>query len=115
MAAAEVTAAAVRRPRPAADRRRGGPGDPLPQPAAGPALLAAIASAGGSEVEVAARPRIAVLATGSELVRPGAPLRPGQIYESNAIALAVQAARAGAVVVASVTVADDRAATERAF
>ena len=41
------------------------------------------------------RPRVAVLATGSELVAPGQPLEPGQIYESNATALAAQAARAG--------------------
>ncbi|MDX6547714.1 MAG: molybdopterin molybdotransferase [Gaiellales bacterium] len=80
-----------------------------------PAVLAAIAAAGAGTVEVRDRPRIAVLATGSELVAPGHPLRPGQIYESNAIAIAAQAIRAGAEVAGAGTVADDRPATEAAF
>ncbi|MDX6544841.1 MAG: molybdopterin molybdotransferase [Gaiellales bacterium] len=80
-----------------------------------PALLAAIAAAGAGTVEVCDRPRITVLATGSELVAPGNPLEPGQIYESNATAIAAQAVRAGAEVVGAGTVADDRPATEAAF
>ncbi len=80
-----------------------------------PALLAAIAAAGAGTVEVYDRPRIAVLATGSELVAPGLPLEPGQIYESNATALAAQAVRAGAEVATAAMVIDDRAATEAAF
>jgi molybdopterin molybdotransferase len=80
-----------------------------------PALLAAIASAGAATVEVCERPRIAVLATGSELVAPGLPLEPGQIYESNAIAIAAQAVRAGAEVATAAMVIDDRDATEAAF
>jgi molybdopterin molybdotransferase len=81
----------------------------------GPALLAAIASAGTATIDVSASPRIAILVTGSELALPGRPLAPGQIYESNGTALAAQADRAGAEVVSSVIVPDDRAATERAF
>jgi len=81
----------------------------------GPALLAAIASSGGGAADVSAPPRIAILATGSELATPGQPLLPGQIYESNTTALAAQSVRAGAVVVAVASVVDDRAATERAF
>jgi molybdopterin molybdotransferase len=80
-----------------------------------PALLAAIAAAGAAEIEVFDRPRIAVLATGSELVAPGHPLEPGQIYESNAIAIAAQVVRAGAEVATAAMVIDDRDATEAAF
>jgi molybdopterin molybdotransferase len=80
-----------------------------------PAVLAAIAAAGVPEVEVASRPRIAIVATGSELVRPGRPLAPGQIYESNAIAVAAQAVRAGAEVASTELVEDDAEATRGAF
>ena len=46
-----------------------------------PALLAAIAAVGAARVRVSRRPRIAAIATGSELVRAGTPLAPGQIYD----------------------------------
>jgi molybdopterin molybdotransferase len=80
-----------------------------------PAVLAALAAAGCDHVMVADRPRIAVVATGSELVKPGLPLAPGQIYESNATALAAQAARAGSDVVSSAVVRDDPDLTRQAF
>ena len=38
------------------------------------------------------------MSTGSELVAPGTPLKPGQIYESNAVMLAAAAKDAGAQV-----------------
>jgi molybdopterin molybdotransferase len=79
----------------------------------GPAALAAIAAAGVAEVRVARRPRVAAVATGSELRLPGEPLEPGQIYESNLTAVAAQARRASAELVRSTIVEDDRAATER--
>jgi len=81
----------------------------------GPAALAALAAAGLAQVRVAARPRLAALATGDELRAPGEPLEPGQIYESNLTAVAAQAARGGAEVVRSQVVRDDRAATVQAF
>jgi molybdopterin molybdotransferase len=80
-----------------------------------PALLAAIAAVGTARVRVARRPRLAAIATGSELVRAGSALEPGQIYESNLTAIVAQSNRAGAEVVAAEIVADDRAATEAAF
>jgi molybdopterin molybdotransferase len=56
-----------------------------------------------------------VLATGSELRRPGEPLGPGEIYESNTVMLAAQVRRAGAEVEVHGSVADDAAATRAAL
>ncbi len=50
--------------------------------------LSLIASAGLAEVAVAHRPRVAILATGDELVTPGHDPRPDQIFESGSYALA---------------------------
>lgn len=48
-----------------------------------PGLMGLLASSGAGEVWVYTRPRVGVLATGTELARPGQPLRPGQIWASN--------------------------------
>lgn len=50
-------------------------------------LLATLASQGRDRLRVFRRPKVAVLATGSELNTPGAPLGPGQIYETNRVML----------------------------
>jgi molybdenum cofactor synthesis domain-containing protein len=47
------------------------------------AHLGVLASAGVRTVRVFPRPRVAVFATGDELVTEDRPLRPGEIYESN--------------------------------
>jgi molybdopterin molybdotransferase len=60
-----------------------------------PQDVAVLASLGQTEVEVVRRPRVAVLVTGDELRAPGEALEPGQIYNSNAYALAAQVALAG--------------------
>jgi molybdopterin molybdotransferase len=57
--------------------------------------LGLLAAAGVTEVQCARRPVVGLLATGSELVEPGAPLAPGKIYESNRTMLATLAAAAG--------------------
>jgi molybdopterin molybdotransferase len=72
--------------------------------------LAALAAAGISEVQVARRPRAAVVVTGSELRPPGEPLAPGQIYEANGILLEGQLRSAGAEVERSGSVVDQQAA-----
>jgi putative molybdopterin biosynthesis protein len=47
-----------------------------------------LAALGLAEVAVLRRPRVAILSTGDEVVAPGRPVRPGQIYDSNATILA---------------------------
>jgi molybdopterin molybdotransferase len=59
--------------------------------------LALIASQGLIEVDVFKRPRVAIIATGTELKSPGEKLAPGEIYETNRILLSTLAANAGAV------------------
>ena len=75
-----------------------------------PARLAAAAASGVAELSCVRRPRVTVLATGSELVEPGGSLRPGQIYETNSLMLSTALAAAGAEVVTRRPVADDEAA-----
>ena len=73
----------------------------------GPAQLGALAAAGVAEATCAARPRAAVLATGTELRSPGEPLGPGEVYEANGLILAAQLTSAGADVTRLAAVADD--------
>ena len=77
----------------------------------GPAELAMLAAVSRGEAACRAVPRVAIVATGDELVDPGAPLGPGQVRDSNGPALAALAARAGARVVRRARAADERAAT----
>jgi molybdopterin molybdotransferase len=62
-----------------------------------PALLGVLASIGRSSVKVGHRPKVALLATGDELVSPGTPLAPGKIFDSNTYSLAAQVLRCGGV------------------
>ena len=83
----------------------------------GPVQLGAIAAVGVPHVVCARRPRVAILATGSELAPLGAPLALGQVYESNGLMLTAALAAVGADITALPVVADDesahRAALER--
>jgi molybdopterin molybdotransferase len=81
----------------------------------GAAQLAALAAAGITRVRCARRPQVAVLATGSELRRPGEVLGPGQIYEANTALLRPQIESAGGEVRVLPPVADDPAATASAL
>lgn len=78
-------------------------------------VLSAIASAGHCTVLVARTPRVAVVATGSELVPPGARLRRGQIPDANSLLVAGLVHDAGGRVVAAERVSDDPHALTRAL
>ena len=71
-----------------------------------PGDLAACAAAGASELDVACRPRVAILSTGDELVPPGSACRFGQAVDSNAIGLGTAIADAGGEAVALGIVGD---------
>lgn len=75
--------------------------------------LAAAAAAGVAHLVASRPPRVAVVSTGSELVAPGAPLRRGQIPESNSTLLAALATEAGARVVRRASVDDEGAGLRR--
>ncbi|HXG77294.1 MAG TPA: molybdopterin molybdotransferase MoeA, partial [Gaiellaceae bacterium] len=64
----------------------------------GAAQIGALAAAGVPAVRCARRPRVRVLATGSELRSPGEALAPGEIYESNRPLVAAVLTGAGAEV-----------------
>ena len=61
-----------------------------------PQELGLIASLGFPDVWVHARPRVAIFSTGDEVVQPGLPRRPGQIYDANRFSLTGLVEAAGA-------------------
>jgi molybdenum cofactor synthesis domain-containing protein len=77
------------------------PGDLL-----NPSRVGALAATGVTEVEVYSRPRVAILSTGNEIVEPGSPLAPGQIYDINRFTLSAVIAEHGGVPVAYPTAPD---------
>jgi molybdopterin molybdotransferase len=59
--------------------------------------IGALAAIGSTDVEVYARPRVAILSTGNEIVDPGEPLVPGTIYDINKFTLSAIVHEHGAI------------------
>jgi molybdopterin molybdotransferase len=59
--------------------------------------VGALAAIGTTDLDVYARPRVAILSTGNEIVDPGQPLAPGQIYDINKFTLTSIVAEHGGV------------------
>ena len=79
------------------------------------AALGVLASFGFDAVPVRARPRVAVLVTGDELVPPGRPLGPGQRHDSNRTLLSALLADLGALPRDTAALGDDEALLEAAL
>ena len=76
--------------------------------------LGMLAAAGVTAVSVHARPRVTVFSTGDEVVPPGtADLRPGQVRDASAVALAAMVTDAGGYPVPGGIGPDDPGALER--
>ncbi|MDR7438454.1 MAG: molybdopterin-guanine dinucleotide biosynthesis protein B [Armatimonadota bacterium] len=80
-----------------------------------PAAVGALAACGFGEIEVYRRPRVALLATGDELVDPPAPPPPGRVVNSNTPTLAAELEAIGCEVHPRGTVPDAPEALTEAF
>jgi molybdenum cofactor synthesis domain-containing protein len=72
-----------------------------------PSRIGALAATGITHVDVYDRPRLAILSTGNEIVEPGAPLGPGQIYDINRFTLSSIISAHGGVPVVYPTAPDN--------
>ncbi len=81
----------------------------------GPAELALAAAMNHPALPVTRRPRVALLATGDELVRPGEEIGPDQIVASNTYAVRAYAEKAGAEVIDLGIAGDNFSAIEAAI
>ncbi len=80
-----------------------------------PPIVGMIASVGHARFNVYQQPRVAVVVTGDELVKPGGDLADGQIFESNSYGLAAAVKALGLPDCKTIHARDDRQATEQAF
>jgi molybdenum cofactor synthesis domain-containing protein len=71
-----------------------------------PSKVGVLAALGITDVSVYARPRVAILSTGNEIIAPGQPLAPGQIYDINRFTIAALVERHGSVAVPYRTASD---------
>jgi molybdenum cofactor synthesis domain-containing protein len=80
-----------------------------------PSRIGALAALGIGEVEVYARPTVAILSTGNEIADPGHELKPGQIYDINKFTLSTIIAEHGGVPMPFATAQDTIEALEAAI
>jgi putative molybdopterin biosynthesis protein len=71
-----------------------------------------LAALGVASAWVVRRPRVAIISTGDELISPGAAMKPGQVYDSNAVILADAVRELGGEPLPLGIVADDRGGLE---
>lgn len=72
-----------------------------------PSRIGSIAALGIADIDVYARPRVAILSTGDEIIAPGQPLGPGQIYDINRFTLGSVICEHGGLPVPLPTAPDD--------
>ena len=72
-----------------------------------PGSVGLLAANGADQVRAIRRPKVAIVTTGSELVRVGEELQPGQIYDSNGLSLNAAVNTLGAEVVLRSSVPDE--------
>jgi molybdopterin molybdotransferase len=80
-----------------------------------PSRIGALAALGIIDVAVYAKPSIAILSTGNEIVDPGVELAPGQIYDINKFTLSTIIAEHGGIAVPYQTAQDTIEDLERAI
>jgi len=80
-----------------------------------PSRIGALAAIGVGDLEVYAKPSVAILSTGNEIVDPGRDLRPGQIYDINKFTLSTIVQEHGGVPKAFATAHDTIEALEQAI
>ena len=80
-----------------------------------PSRIGAIAALGVGDVEVFAKPTVAILSTGNEIADPGRELQPGQIYDINKFTLSTIIQEHGGVPMPFSTAQDTIEALERAI
>ncbi len=80
-----------------------------------PSRVGAMAALGLTDASVFAQPRVAILSTGNEIVAPGQPLAPGQIYDINRFTLSAIVAEHGAIAVSFSAAEDSMEALDAAI
>jgi molybdopterin molybdotransferase len=80
-----------------------------------PSRIGALAALGAGEVEVFAKPTVAILSTGNEIADPGQELKPGQIYDINRFTLSTIIQEHGGVPMPFATAQDTLEALEAAI
>lgn len=80
-----------------------------------PAAIGFLASLGITEIKVHKKPKVAVLVTGNELVKPGEKLKKGKIYESNSVMLQAALETIGIKKTKVYSVKDNLKATKKAL
>ncbi|QOG04478.1 gephyrin-like molybdotransferase Glp [Flavobacterium sp. MDT1-60] len=80
-----------------------------------PAAIGFLACLGITEITVYKKPKVAILVTGNELVKPGKKLPKGKIYESNSVMLQAALQTIGIKKIKSYKVKDNLKATKKAL